>query len=203
MPAIRSVDDLRSRYHRPSERAVRKQLDRLDPHCRRFVEVSPFVLLASSGRSRQADVSPRGGEPGFVKILDDRTLAIPDSPGNNRLDSLSNVVENPEVALLFLVPGVDEVLRVNGTAEILDDEPLRAEHVMRGRAPATVIRVAVRDAYLHCAKAVMRARLWHEDSKVERSTLPSMGRMLKDQIGSTAPAETREEMVARYEAQLY
>ena len=105
MPAIRSADDLRSRYNRPSERAVRKQLDRLDPHCRRFVELSPFVLLASSGRSGQADLSPRGGEPGFVAILDDRTLAIPDSPGNNRLDSLSNVVENPEVALLFLVPG--------------------------------------------------------------------------------------------------
>ena len=105
MPAIRSAADLRSRYHRPSERAVRKQLDRLDPHCRRFVELSPFVLLASSGRSGQADVSPRGGEPGFVAILDDRALAIPDSPGNNRLDSLSNIVENPEIALLFLVLG--------------------------------------------------------------------------------------------------
>ena len=203
MPAIRSADDLRSRYRHPSERAVRKQLDRLDPHCRRFVELSPFVLLASSGRSRQADVSPRGGEPGFVAILDDRTLAIPDSPGNNRLDSLSNVVENPEVALLFLVPGVDEVLRVNGTAEVLDDETLCTALTTRGRPPATVIRVAVRDAYLHCAKAVMRARLWHEDSKVERSTLPSLGQMLKDQIGSTAPAETQEEMAARYEATLY
>ena len=202
MPAIRSADDLRSRYHRPSERAVRKQLDRLDPHCRRFVELSPFVLLASSGRSGQADVSPRGGEPGFVAILDDRALAIPDSPGNNRLDSLSNIVENPEIALLFLVPGVDEILRVSGTAEVLDDEALRAALTTRGRPPATVIRIAVRDACLHCAKAVMRARLWHEDSKVERSTLPSLGQMLRDQIGSTAPAETQEEMVARYEAQL-
>ena len=203
MPAIRSAADLRARYNRPSERAVRKQLDHLDPHCRRFVELSPFVLLASSGRSRQADVSPRGGEPGFVTILDDRTLAIPDSPGNNRLDSLTNVVENPEVALLFLVPGVDEVLRVNGTAEVLDDETLRAALTTRGRPPATVIRIAVRDAYLHCAKAVMRARLWREDSKVERSTLPSLGQMLKDQIGSAVPAETQEEMVARYEATLY
>ena len=202
MAAIRSIDALRSRYGRPSERAVRKQLDRLDAHCRRFVELSPFVLLASSARTGQADVSPRGGAPGFVKILDDRTLAIPDSPGNNRLDSLSNIVENPQVALLFLVPGIDEVMRVNGTAEVLDDEALRAGLAARGRTPATVIRVAVRDTYLHCAKAVMRARLWHEDSKVERSTLPSLGQMLKDQIGSTAPAETQEEMVARYEATL-
>lgn len=202
MAAIRSIDALRSRYGRPSERAVRKQLDRLDAHCRRFVELSPFVLLASSARTGQADVSPRGGAPGFVQVLDDRTLAIPDSPGNNRLDSLSNIVENPEVALLFLVPGVDEVMRVNGTAEVLDDETLRAGLAARGRAPATVIRVAVRDTYLHCAKAVMRARLWHEDAKVERSTLPSLGQMLKDQIGSTAPAETQEEMVARYEATL-
>ena len=202
MAAIRSIDALRSRYGRPSERAVRKQLDRLDAHCRRFVELSPFVLLASSARTGQADVSPRGGAPGFVKILDDRTLAIPDSPGNNRLDSLSNIVENPQVALLFLVPGVDEVMRVNGTAEVLDDEALRAGLAARGRTPATVIRIAVRDTYLHCAKAVMRARLWHEDSKVERSTLPSLGQMLKDQIGSTAPAETQKEMVARYEATL-
>ena len=202
MAAIRSIDALRSHYGRPSERAVRKQLDRLDVHCRRFVELSPFVLLASSARTGQADVSPRGGAPGFVKALDDRTLAIPDSPGNNRLDSLSNIVENPQVALLFLIPGVDEVMRVNGTAEVLDDEALRAGLAARGRTPATVIRVAVRDAYLHCAKAVMRAGLWHEDSKVERSTLPSLGQMLKDQIGSTAPAETQEEMVARYEATL-
>ena len=105
MAAIRSIDALRSGYGRPSERAVRKQFDRLDAHCRRFVELSPFVLLASSARTGQADVSPRGGVPRFVKVLGDRILAIPDSPGNNRLDSVSNIVENPQVALLFLVPG--------------------------------------------------------------------------------------------------
>lgn len=203
MGRITTVEALRQHYRAPTERAVRKQLDHLDPHCRRFIELSPFMVLASSRPNGPGDVSPRGGEAGFVRVLDATTVAFADSPGNNRLDTLENIIANPEVGMLFLVPGVDEALRVNGTAEIDDDAALRETFATRGRPPATVVRVAVREAYLHCAKAVMRARLWSPEARIDRSTLPSMGEMLREQIGLDGPAETQREMLARYEETLY
>jgi uncharacterized protein len=190
-------------YNAPSERARLKQLDRLDRHCRRFVELSPLAMLASSSPSGGQDVSPRGGAAGFVRVLDERTLAIPDRPGNNRIDSLANLLASPEVALLFLVPGVDEVLRVAGRAEIRDDAELCQSFAVGERRPATVLLVHVREAFLHCGKALMRARLWEADAKIERASLPSMGEMLKEQIGLTSPAESQETMLARYRENLY
>lgn len=202
MTAVRSAEELRERYRQPVDDVLRKQLDRLDAHCRRFVALSPFVVLATSGPDGLADATPRGGEPGFVHVLDERTLLLPDRPGNNRLDSLGNLVATPGVGLLFLVPGVDETLRVNGVAELRDDDELRARFAVDDRLPALVLVVSVREAYLHCGKALVRARLWDEESRVDRSTLPSLGEMLRDQLG-LARGETQEEIVEIYRETLY
>jgi uncharacterized protein len=203
MGAITSEEALRRVYKEPSDRVRRKQLERLDRHCRRFVELSPFVILATSDADGSVDATPRGGPPGFVRVADERTLLIPDRPGNNRLDSLTNLVANPGVGLLFLVPGVDETLRVNGTVEISDDEGLRSLFQVDGRLPATVLVVSVREAFLHCAKALMRSRLWDQEARVERTALPTMGEMLKDQIGLDGEPESQQAMLERYRSSLY
>ena len=144
------------------------------------------------------DASPRGGPPGFVKTPDERTLLIPDAPGNNRLDSLENILATGRVGLLFLIPGVDETLRVNGSAVLSRAEGDLDLCKDDRRIPKVVIRVSVQEAYLHCAKAFMRSRLWSAKSQIDRALLPSLGEMLKDQTGIKAPAETHEEMVKRY-----
>ena len=146
MNKILTRDDLRGRYKLPRGRAVGKQLDHIDLHNKRFIELAPFVILATSDIDGRADASPRGEAPGFVHVIDAHTLAIPDRPGNNRLDSMENILENPEVGLIFLIPGVNETLRVNGTAEIRDDDDLRARLEVNGKRPATVIVVDVREA---------------------------------------------------------
>jgi len=203
MARIESLERLREVYKAPSERAVAKQLSRLDRHCRRFIELSPFVLLATSGAGGcKGDVSPKGDAPGFVQVLDDTTLAIPDRPGNNRLDTLSNLIANPEIGLLFMIPGFEETLRINGTAVIEDDEALRARFAVDGRSPAAVIVVSVGECYLHCAKSIIRAKLWQPESRVGREVMPTMGAMVKEQTG-LGRAETRTEMLARYAETLY
>jgi PPOX class probable FMN-dependent enzyme len=198
------VDDLRARYPAPNERALRKQLDRLDVHCRRFIELSPFVVVASvaAGDDGLPDASPRGGAPGFVKVTGPTTLLLPDAPGNNRLDTLSNVGATGRVGLLFLVPGVDETLRVNGTARVTDEPALLAAFAGERHPPRVVVEVTVREAYLHCAKAFMRSKLWSAAAQVERSTLPTIGQMINDQIGLTTPPESQAAMLARYAADL-
>jgi PPOX class probable FMN-dependent enzyme len=200
--AITTEEALRALHHPPKERTVRKQLDHLDRHCRRFIELSPFVVVATAGADGRLDASPRGGKPGFVEVTDDRTLHLPDRRGNNRLDSLTNLTECAEVGLLFMIPGVDETLRVNGVAELRTDPELAVRFQAAGRQPAVVLRITVREAYLHCAKALMRSRLWDPDARIDRSELPTLGQMLRDQTGSSV-AETQAEMVARYRTQLY
>lgn len=202
MARIDTHEMLRALYGPAGERSRLKQMPRLDRHCRRFIELSPFVLLATSGADGLSDVTPRGDQPGFVIAPDDETLLIPDRPGNNRLDSLLNILDRPGVGLLFLIPGVDETLRVNGTAEIRDDEDLRAQFIVDGKMPKTVLKVAIREAYLHCAKAFMRSKLWDASAQISRDTLPSMGQMLKDQL-NWATAETQDEMLVRYRQTLY
>ena len=202
MQFLTSRDELRALYKSPGDGAVRKELKALDAHSQGFIAKSPFVLIGSSDGKGNADVTPKGDRPGFVAVLDNTALAIPDRPGNNRLDSLSNVVANPGVGLLFLVPGVDGTLRVNGTAAIHDDDDLRARFTER-RPPATVIAATVREAYLHCAKALMRSRLWDPEAQIERSELPTLGEMLRDQLSSTEEPEPQDEMLERYKAERY
>ena len=199
---IGTSEQLRTLYKAPSERAQRKQLAVLDGHCRRFIALSPFVVLASSGPDG-ADATPRGGPPGFVHVPDARTLLLPDWPGNNRLDALENIVQNPAVGLLFLIPGVDETLRVNGSAQIRTDAALREPFGTDGRLPTTVLVVSVQEAFLHCAKALMRSNLWAEDAKSGRGALPTLGEMLNDQLGLTEQVEPQEVMMRRYRDELY
>jgi uncharacterized protein len=200
---IRDAADLRGSYSPPSERAVRKVLDHLDVHMRSFIALSPFAVIGSSSDAG-ADVTPRGDRPGFVHVLDDRTLLIPDWPGNNRLDTLSNIVSNPQVGMLFLIPGIDETLRVNGLASISIDPLLVQRWETAGRHPQSVMRVSVNEAYLHCAKALIRSRLWHGDHAVERTQLPSYGQMLKDQISTNQTAEEIQAAVDEaYRTKLY
>ena len=203
MAQITTQDALRQHYRQAQDRAVQKELNHLDKHCRRFIDLSPFLLIGSSGSDGHGDVSPRGEAPGFVHVLDDKHLAIPDRPGNNRLDTLTNVLANPAVGLLFLIPGVDETLRINGRATIHDDEDLRRRFEVKGRLPATVLVVNVDEAYLHCAKALMRSKLWNPGAQIERSELPTIGEMLRDQINDGAEPEPQEEMVERYKNVLY
>ena len=193
---IDTLEAFRERYPPAHGRSVAKQLSRLDHHCQAFIALSPFVVLATGGG--EMDASPRGGPPGFVKVTDAGRLLLPDFPGNNRLDSLSNLVENGKIGLLFLIPGVDETLRVNGRARLSQDAALMAPFALEKRMPSLVIEVTVLEAYLHCAKALMRSQLWDDASRQPRSVLPTMGQMLNDHTGATQAPETQQEMQARY-----
>ena len=168
-------------YAAPSPLAAAKTLDRLDKWCRRFLELSPFVTLASSDAEGRTDVGPRGDKPGFVRVLDDRTIAIPDRPGNNRIDSLRNIVANPEVATLFLIPGIDETLRINGRARLSRDPALLEAMAVDGKPAKLAIVIEIREAFLHCAKAFKRSRLWDPAALAPKGTLPTIARMIADQ----------------------
>ena len=199
---IQTHAELRALYPDPSERAVRKEMRFLDHYCESFIALSPFVLLSTCDNEHNLDASPRGGDQGFVKVNGEGQLLIPDAPGNRRIDSLQNILSTGKVGLLFLVPGFDETLRVNGTA-ILSTHPddLRLCTTER-RAPAVAIRVTVTHAYFHCAKALLRSKLWTESTKVEREILPTLGKMISDQTGMESAPESREEMERRYAADL-
>lgn len=189
MDYITSRDQLRSLFGETHDVAVRKELKAIDAHARRFIERSPFVFIGSQDASGNADVSPKGDRPGFVRVLDDRTLALPDRPGNNRLDTWTNVLENPAVGLIFLIPGMNETLRVNGTARLTTDSDLRARLHVDGRPALAVLIVAVREVYMHCAKAFIRSKLWMPDTWPDRKAMPTLGRILKDQASLPASAE--------------
>ena len=196
---------LRALYGEPSERAVRKQLDRLDKHCRNFIALSPFLVIATAGADGLADASPRGDAPGFVAVLDETTLLVPDRLGNNRIDSLQNLVDNPAIGLLFLVPGINETLRVNGRARIVNDPAVLAPLAAQGKTPRSAIRVEVKEAYLQCAKALIRSRLWDPETRIERSSFPSFGRILVDQLGEdeSKVAATDRSLAEAYRTRLY
>ena len=196
MDFLTSRDELRVHYRQPGDGAVRKEMRSLDSHAKGFLKRSPFVLIGSSDGNGNADVTPKGDRPGFVAVLDDATIAIPDRPGNNRLDTLENIVANPAVGLIFLIPGMDETLRINGTARITVDPALRERLAAEGKMPATVILVAIRAVYMHCAKAFMRSQLWKPESWPERASLPTLGQILKDQLALAEPAEETDRWLA-------
>jgi len=189
---VASIDDIRAIHPKPMSRATDKVLSHLDRHCRAILERSTFCVIGTHGLVN-ADASPRGDPAGFVRVLSDRYLLIPDRVGNNRFDSLENIFENGMVGILFMVPGMAEILRVNGVARITNDAGLLAASAVQERAPKIGIVVEVREAYLHCAKAVNRAGLWDPSRHINRDDLPSYGTMLVDHVaGLTAEESERQ-----------
>ena len=199
---IDTLENLRKTYPEPKPRALAKQLDHLDKHCRHFIGLAPFLVIATAGKDGRVDASPRGGVPGFVRVIDDNTLQLPDALGNNRLDSFTNIVQTGNIGLIFFVPGMDETLRVNGKAKLRDDAELLRQFPHERHPPRIVVEMHVEEAYLHCAKALMRSRLWAPDYRIDRAALPSMGQMIKDQSGLAMPVETQAEAVVRYKAEI-
>lgn len=175
--------ELREIFGWPSERALNKQIDRLDHHCRAIIAKSPFLLLGTSDATGRCDVSPKGDYPGFVRVLDDRTVAIPDLPGNNRLDTLTNMLNNPQVGLIFMIPGMNETLRINGKVRLIRDPALLESMAYQGKLPKLAIVVDVQEVFTHCPKAFLRSKLWSEDYRIDRSELPSFAEILRDHTG--------------------
>jgi PPOX class probable FMN-dependent enzyme len=176
-PVVRE-QDLRSLIGEPTEAVRSKISDRLNDLTRQFVERSPFLCLATSAADGSCDVSPRGDPPGFVRILDDRTLLLPDRPGNRLADSHRNVLQNPHVALLFVIPGVGDTFRVNGRATIVTDPELLERCIVEGKTPKLALQIEIDEAFTHCSKAFLRARLWDPERFVEREELQSSGQIL-------------------------
>lgn len=197
---IASVEALRRIYPPPRALVERKQLTRLDKHARTFIAHSPFLVLATADAEGRTDASPRGDTPGFVAVADDRTLELPDRIGNNRVDSLRNIIANPRVGLVFFVPGRDETLRVNGRARIRTAAPVLERHAAQGKLPRSVIEIAAEEVYFHCGKALIRSGLWSAEAQAGADALPSLGRMLADQIAGE-DAETLERGLAESYAQ--
>ena len=188
--------ELRAIVGVPVERSVRKQIARLDDHCRALIGASPFVLVASSDAAGRVDVSPKGDPPGFVQVLDDTTLAIPDRPGNRRADTFTNLLQNPGVGLIFLIPGKLETLRVNGRARIVRDTALRERMAVRGKVPELALVVEVEEAFIHCGKCMLRSQLWERDAWRRTDDLPTQAQCLVDH---GRLAESREDVQASIE----
>jgi PPOX class probable FMN-dependent enzyme len=199
---IQTTEQLRAIYKAPSERAVLKELTHIDPHLKRFISLSPFLVISSGDQHHQMDCSPRGGDAGFVKVLDQQTLLIPDSIGNNRLDTLTNIIATSQIGLLFFIPGIDEVVRVNGKATLQTDTDLLKHFDNLNNKPKLVIKVIVEAAYIHCPKALMRSKFWSKANQQNMDAIPTIGQIISYQTKSTAPVESREEMLKRYTPEL-
>ena len=196
-----SEGDLKKIYPKPTPRVIAKARPEIDRHTRKFIEMSPFCVLATSGTDGNVDASPRGGNIGFVHVAGPNQLLMPDRSGNNRIDSFRNVVEGSGfVHLLFFVPGIDETLRVGGRGTLSADPDLLASMVEFGKPPRAVLNVAVSEVYFHCGKALMRSRLWSPE-KVERSVMPSVAQVIHDQTG-LGERESQDVIYERYKTQL-
>jgi len=195
---ISAEDSLRSLLGEPSELVRSKVADRLNDLTRQFVERSPFLCLATSAADGSCDVSPKGDPAGFVRILDERTLLLPDRPGNRLADSLRNILQNPHVALLFVIPGVTDTFRVNGRAEIVDDPELLEPCAVEGKVPKLGLRIEIDQAYTHCSKAFLRSNLWDPEAYVDRDELPSAGELMRS-VNPEVESETYDaERAERY-----
>ena len=206
MSQTMTVSEVREIYPRPEGAAVQKRWRKLDRFMRAFIKRSPFLCLGTANAAGKADVSPRGDPPGFVQILDDETLLIPDRPGNNHLDSIENIIANPNVGLIFFVPGSEETLRVNGRARVIDDPRLLAANELTGKAPKAGIEVSIGEVILHCPKALKRSRLWDPSQHADHASLPYLGRLILEQtrefaatqeFGAGEPLEKAKELCRR------
>ncbi|NRB41972.1 MAG: pyridoxamine 5'-phosphate oxidase family protein [Pseudomonadales bacterium] len=182
---ISTSSQLRELYDMPIELVVKKQKDELDEFTQQYLSLSPFAVISTVGSNGLLDCSPRGETPGFIKPIDKKTIAIPDRPGNNRLDSLSNIIENPSVGILLLIPGFKECLRVNGDAKIVSNIEILEKFEHNGKRPKSAIIVTIKEIYFHCAKAITRSKLWDIESQIDRQVMPTLGRMLMQQIDSS------------------
>jgi uncharacterized protein len=197
-----AASDLASIYPKPTPRVIAKARPEIDVHARKFIAMSPFCVLATSGTDGSVDASPRGGNPGFVNVTGPNQLLMPDRAGNNRIDSFKNIVEGSGfVQLIFFVPGIDETLRVGGKGKLSAEPDLLAAMEEFGKLPRAVLRVDVHEAYFHCGKALMRSKLWSGDTQVEREIFPSIGEIIHDQT-SLGERENQAAVEARYKTQL-
>jgi uncharacterized protein len=196
------ASDLPTIYPKPSPRVIAKARPEIDAHARKFIAMSPFCVLATSGSDGSVDASPRGGNPGFVHVVGPNQILMPDRSGNNRIDSFRNIVEGSGfVQLIFFVPGIDETLRVGGTGKLSADPELLASMEEFGKPPRAALSIAVHEAYFHCGKALMRSRLWSPEARVERAALPSISQVIHDQTKLGEP-ERQADVEARYKTQL-
>jgi hypothetical protein len=197
-----AAGDLSAIYPAPSPRVVAKARPEIDAHAAKFIALSPFCVLATSGADGSVDASPRGGTPGFVHVMSSTRLLMPDRSGNNRIDSFKNIVEGSgQLQLIFFVPGIDETLRVGGAGKLSAAPELLASMEEFGKLPRAVLSIAVREAYFHCGKALMRAKLWSAETKVERTALPSISQIIHEQTRLGEP-EPQADVEARYRTQL-
>lgn len=199
---VETEEDLARLYGPVHPLAAVKEIDHVDHHCRRWLAATPFILLATSDGNR-LDVSPKGDAPGFVRVEDDKHVLIPDWPGNNRIDGLRNILKHPQVALIAIIPNVKETLRIAGRATVHEEEPLRRLFETRGKLPVTVTRIEVEEVFMHCPKAFMRAKLWEADTWPDRSTLPTLGEIIKDHGKVDGEPESADAQEKRSRAQLY
>jgi len=204
-PVITRKADLQALLGTPGEMALNKVIARLDEHCRQFIARSPMLLLSTSAATGRCDVSPRGDKPGFVLVLDANRLVIPERPGNKRFDSLGNILENPQVGLLFLIPGLDETLRINGKAVITRDQALMERLVAEGKTPAVGIQVEVEEGFLHCGKAFKRSGLWDPGTWTEPGQLPKAAAILTDHAKALSMTVDQVDTILQesYEKRLY
>jgi PPOX class probable FMN-dependent enzyme len=201
MDVIGNAEQLREAYGPPSDRAVKKQLSRLDRNCRDFIARSPFVVIASADPAGRCDASPKGDAPGFVRVINEGTLLIPDRLGNNRVDTLGNLVARPGIGLIFFVPGINETLRVNGQARITTDHALLQPLTVNGKVPRGGILVSAEEVYFHCGKALLRCDLWNPEKHQRRAAFPSLATVLTEQIGGAVEGDP--ERLERYRTGLY
>lgn len=200
---VTTIEQLEALYGEPFGPSLAKEIGHIAPAYRKLIEAAPFVAIATGG-PEGFDCSPKGDAPGFVRILDDKTLAIPDRPGNNRIDGYRNIIRNPHIALLFLIPGIGETLRVNGRASISIDPELMQSFAVNGKLPRSVLVVHIESIFFHCSKAIVRSKLWDEATKIERSSLPSTGSIIAEvSQGKLGGAEYDREAPARIKAMLY
>jgi hypothetical protein len=176
---VTTIEQLNALYGEKNPNSIIKEIDHLSDGYRKLIEAAPFVAIATGG-PEGFDCSPKGDAPGFVRILDDKTLAIPDRPGNNRIDGFRNILRDPHIALLFLIPGVGETLRVNGRASISIDPELMQSFAVNGKLPRSVLIVHIETAFFHCSKAIVRSKLWDEKTKIDRKSLPSTGTIIAE-----------------------
>lgn len=205
---IDTEEALRSRFGEVHPLAVLKSRPALDRYSRQFIAMSPFLVISTADANGKADLSPRGDPPGFVHIVDDHTILIPDRPGNNRLDTMANILANPNVGCLFFIPGFEDTLRLNGKARITADAGLLKHCTVNGKQPKAGILIAVEEVFMHCAKALKRSKLWHDDYRQDRSQLPSIARIILNQtseagVDETAAAEADASVEGDYRTGLY